>query len=129
MCRFQPHWEQLIELAAILEKTTDGLVSVYDDIDVAELVANARDASELLKALAHEVRLLILCMLVDGRKSVGELERLLELRQPLISQQLARLRADDLVEAQRDGKHMYYSIARPEVMQVIVALHKAFCES
>lgn len=100
---------------------------IPDAMDVADLVANARDASEFLKALAHETRLLILCQLVDGRKSVGELERELELRQPLISQQLARLRADDMVEAQREGKNIYYSIARPEAVEVIGALHKAFC--
>ncbi len=98
------------------------------DFSIAELVENAHDASELLKALAHETRLLILCLLIEGRKSVGELERLLELRQPLISQQLARLRADDLVQAERDGKNIYYSIARPEVIAVIGSLHKAFCE-
>lgn len=120
--------ERLMESAIALEEATGRHVAATDDLDVAELVANARDASEFLKALSHETRLLILCMLVDGRKSVGELERLLELRQPLISQQLARLRADDLVEAQRDGKNNYYSIARPEVIQVIAALHKAFCE-
>jgi DNA-binding transcriptional ArsR family regulator len=49
------------------------------------------------------------------------------LRQPAVSQQLARLRADDLVETRRDGKNIYYSLARPEVRQVIEALHAAFC--
>jgi DNA-binding transcriptional ArsR family regulator len=94
---------------------------------IEELLENARDASELLKALSHETRLVILCLLIEGRKSVGELEQRLKLRQPLISQQLARLRADDLVEATRDGKNIYYSIARPEVVQIIEALYRAFC--
>lgn len=95
--------------------------------ELAELLDSAHEASEFLKALAHETRLLILCLLIDGRKSVRELEHLLEMRQAFISQQLARLRADDLVEAQRDGKNMYYSIARPEVLEIIRSLHRAFC--
>lgn len=93
------------------------------------LLANARDASELLKALAHEARLVILCLLVEGERSVSELEQLLNLRQPAVSQQLARLRADDLVEARRDGKNIYYTLARPEVREIITALHRAFCET
>ncbi|BAT59162.1 biofilm growth-associated repressor [Variibacter gotjawalensis] len=91
------------------------------------LLASARDASEFLKALSHETRLLILCLLVDGEKSVSELEGMLELRQPAVSQQLARLRADNLVETRRDGKNIYYSLTRPEVIEIIGALHKAFC--
>jgi DNA-binding transcriptional ArsR family regulator len=96
-------------------------------LDIDELLENARDASELLKALSHETRLVILCLLLEGKKSVGELEQRLKLRQPIVSQQLARLRADDLVETRRDGKNIYYSIARPEVAEVIGSLHRAFC--
>lgn len=96
-------------------------------LDVAGLLENARDASEFLKALSHESRLVILCLLIEGRKSVGELEQKLGLPQPLVSQQLARLRADDLVEARRAGKNIYYSIARPEVVEIIGSLHRAFC--
>jgi len=95
--------------------------------DVDELLDNARAASTFLKALSHETRLVILCLLVDGEKTVGELERKLGLRQPFVSQQLARLRADDLVEARRDGKNIYYAIARPEVMEIIDSLYRAFC--
>ncbi len=92
-----------------------------------DLLENAREASEFLKALAHETRLVILCLLVDGEKSVGEIEQRLKLRQAFISQQLARLRADDLVEARREGKNVYYSIARPEVIEIIDSLYRAFC--
>lgn len=95
------------------------------DLDV--MLDNARDASEFLKALAHEARLVILCMLIEGEKSVTEIEQTLNLRQPAVSQQLARLRADDLVETRRDGKNVYYSLARSEVRDVIEALHNAFC--
>ena len=97
------------------------------DIDVDTMITNARKASEFLKALSHEARLVILCLLVEGEKSVTEIEHLLSLRQPAVSQQLARLRADKLVETRRDGKNIYYSLARPEVRDVIMALHAAFC--
>jgi DNA-binding transcriptional ArsR family regulator len=97
------------------------------NLDIDLMIANAQQASDFLKALSHETRLVILCLLVEGEKSVAELEDMLSLRQPAVSQQLARLRADDLVEARRDGKNIYYSLARPEVRDVIEALHAAFC--
>jgi DNA-binding transcriptional ArsR family regulator len=97
------------------------------ELDRDELLANARLASEFLKALSHEARLVILCLLADGEKSVTELERMLDLRQPAVSQQLARLRADDLVETRREGRNVFYSLSRPEVKAVIEALHAAFC--
>jgi DNA-binding transcriptional ArsR family regulator len=107
---------------------SEARTSTQSDRDTNALLANAREASEFLKALSHEARLVILCLLVDGEKSVSELEKTLSLRQPAISQQLARLRADDLVETRREGKSIYYSLARPEVVDVISALHRAFCK-
>jgi DNA-binding transcriptional ArsR family regulator len=92
------------------------------------MITNAQEASEFLKALSHEARLVILCLLVEGEKSVAEIEEMLSLRQPAVSQQLARLRADDLVQTRRDGKNIYYSLARPEVREIIAALHAAFCK-
>jgi DNA-binding transcriptional ArsR family regulator len=97
------------------------------DRDIDTMIGNAREASEFLKALSHEARLVILCLLVDGEKSVTEIEQTLSLRQPAVSQQLARLRAENLVETRRDGKNIYYSLARAEVRDVIMALHAAFC--
>ena len=96
-------------------------------MDLETLLVNARSASEFLKALSHEARLVILCMLIEGEKSVTEIEQILNLRQPAVSQQLARLRADGLVETRREGKNIYYSLARSDVREVIEALHKAFC--
>jgi ArsR family transcriptional regulator, virulence genes transcriptional regulator len=96
-------------------------------LDTDVMLENARRASDFLKALSHETRLLILCLLVDGEKTVNELEQFLELRQSTVSQQLARLRADDLVAARRDGKSVHYSLARPEVVEIISALYRAFC--
>jgi DNA-binding transcriptional ArsR family regulator len=97
-------------------------------LDLDMLLTNARQASAFLKALSHEVRLLILCFLIDGEKSVTEIERMLKLRQPAVSQQLARLRADGLVDTRRNGKNVYYSLSRTEVRDVIEALHAAFCK-
>jgi DNA-binding transcriptional ArsR family regulator len=97
------------------------------DMNIDTMIANAAQASEFLKALSHEARLVILCLLIEGERSVTEIEQMLDLRQPAVSQQLARLRADNLVETRRDGKNIYYSLARPEVRAVIEALHSAFC--
>ncbi len=94
---------------------------------VADLVANARKASEFLKALSHETRLITLCILSDGEKTVSELEVALNLPQAIVSQQLARLRADDIVKSRRDGRLIYYSIAKPEVVLLVKALHSMFC--
>jgi len=91
------------------------------------MVDNARRASDFLKALAHESRLLILCILAEGEKSVGELEDILDLRQPTVSQQLARLRAEALVATRRDGKTIYYSLASEEARVVIGAVYDVFC--
>ncbi|WP_420347712.1 ArsR/SmtB family transcription factor [Pelagibius sp.] len=93
-----------------------------------DMMANARYASDFLKAIAHENRLLILCMLVDGEKSVRDLEILLELRQPSVSQQLARLRADRLVSTRRDGKTIYYSLASEEARELVTLLYNMFCK-
>jgi DNA-binding transcriptional ArsR family regulator len=91
------------------------------------IAAKAKEASDFLKALAHPSRLLILCILCEGEKSVTELERLLALRQPTVSQQLARLRTDGLVNARRDGKTIHYSIASEDVRVIIDAVHRVFC--
>ena len=98
-------------------------------LDIDMMLTNARQASEFLKALSHEVRLLILCFLIEGEKSVTEIEKMLKLRQPAVSQQLARLRADGLVETRRNGKNIYYSLARSEVRDVIQVLHDVFCHA
>ncbi len=84
-------------------------------------------AADFLKALANPNRLLILCFLRDGEFSVRELEEKLDLRQPTLSQQLARLREDDLVATRRDGKQIYYSLASDEVRRTIALLDDMFC--
>jgi DNA-binding transcriptional ArsR family regulator len=96
--------------------------------DLDRMVDNAKRASNFLKALAHESRLMILCNLAEGEKSVSELEDILSLRQPTVSQQLARLRADGLVSTRRDGKAIYYNLASQEARVVIGAIYDVFCK-
>ena len=95
--------------------------------DLDRMVDNAKRASDFLKALAHESRLMILCILAEGETSVSELEQQLGLRQPTVSQQLARLRAEGLVSTRRDGKTIYYSLASEEARTVIGAIYDVFC--
>lgn len=92
-----------------------------------DLLAKACEAAEFLKALAHESRLMILCILAEGEKSVSELEDILQMRQPAVSQQLARLRMDGLVDTRRDGKTIYYRLASEQARLVIGAVYEAFC--
>ena len=96
--------------------------------DIDRMAGNAKRAAEFLKALAHESRLMILCILAEGEKSVSELEDMLNLRQPTVSQQLARLRADGLVSTRRDGKAIYYKLASEEARVVIGAVYDVFCK-
>jgi len=91
------------------------------------LIAQARKASELMKALSHEDRLLILCLLNEGERSVSELEEIMHMPQAAVSQQLARLRFDRLVTTRRDGRTVYYSLAGKEVSSVIKNLYDLFC--
>jgi DNA-binding transcriptional ArsR family regulator len=106
-------------------------MSVLERVEPGELDdmrSNATEASGFLKALAHEGRLMILCHLVEGEKSVTELENLLGARQAAVSQQLARLRLEGLVSSRRDGKAIYYSLGDARVVQLIGALNAMFCE-
>lgn len=92
------------------------------------MVVQATAAATFLKALSHEGRLMILCHLSSGEKSVTELERLLESRQAAVSQQLARLRLEGLVNCRRDGKVIYYSIQDPKVSRTIALVYDMFCK-
>lgn len=96
-------------------------------MNVKEMIPAAESAAALMRSLSHPQRLLVLCALVDGEKSVARLREELEIEQVPMSQQLMRLRSDGLVEARRDGTTVHYSIARPEILTIIGALHAAFC--
>jgi DNA-binding transcriptional ArsR family regulator len=91
------------------------------------MARSAQAAATYLKTLAHEGRLMILCHLGSGEKSVGELESLLDIRQAAVSQMLARLREEGLVTTRRDGKTIYYSLADNNTYQVIGLLYRLFC--
>lgn len=93
----------------------------------AEMARSAQSAAAYLKTLAHEGRLMILCHLGSGEKSVGELESLLDIRQAAVSQMLARLREEGLVSTRRDGKTVFYSLADESTYEVISLLYRLFC--
>lgn len=87
----------------------------------------ALEASAFLKTLANENRLMVLCHLAQGEKTVTELESLIGIRQPNLSQQLARLRAEGLVKSRRNAKSVYYGLDSTEVVLVIQLLYRLFC--
>lgn len=93
-----------------------------------DLEQRALRASDFLKALANPHRLMILCMISERELSVRELEAALGLRQPTLSQQLARLREDELVATRRAGKQIFYSLASEEVRRTIALLEDMFCD-
>jgi DNA-binding transcriptional ArsR family regulator len=97
-------------------------------LDAAALAAHAGDVATFLKAMGHDGRLMILCHLSSGRKSVTELENLLSSRQAVVSQQLARLRLEGLVSARREGQAIFYSILDPRVLETLRLLKGMFCE-
>lgn len=97
-------------------------------VDPTDMMERAGEAATFLKALSHEGRLMILCYLSSGEKSVTELEQLLSSRQAAVSQQLARLRLEGLVSARRDGKAIYYSLSEPRVERLIGILYDMFCK-
>ncbi len=97
--------------------------------DLADMAENAKQATDFMKAMAHESRLMILCYLSSGEKSVMELEELLALRQPTVSQQLARLRLERLITARRDGKTIYYSIADDRALKMMEVVYGMFCDA
>ena len=98
-------------------------------VDTDLMGGQAQKAASFLKALGHEGRLMILCHLCSGEKSVTELETLLSARQASVSQQLARLRLEGVVRYRRDGKTIYYRLADDNVRQAIDLLYKIFCTS
>ncbi len=103
------------------------LCGIEGPLQLDKVLRSARNASDFLKALAHETRLLLLCLLSERERSVTELENILSLRQPTVSQQLARLRLDGLVTTRRDGKTIYYRINDDDVRRVIAVVYDIFC--
>ena len=98
-------------------------------IDAARFEASAEAAARLLRALANERRLMILCRLADGELSVGELQPLVGLSQSALSQHLAVLREQDIVATRREGQTIRYRIADPAAIRVVRTLSEIFCPS
>jgi len=103
------------------------MTAEHPPLDIQQLRANAGAAGQLLKALGNPDRLLLLCQLSQGERNVSELETLLGIQQPTLSQQLAVLRREGLVETRREGKQIYYSISSPAALAVINTLYQLFC--
>ncbi|MCC6717562.1 MAG: helix-turn-helix transcriptional regulator [Acetobacteraceae bacterium] len=97
------------------------------NVDPAALSAAADSATDLLKALGHPRRLMILCQLVGGERSVGELASLMGVRDSTVSQHLALLRRDGVVQARRDGQTIWYAIASTPAQRVLETLSAIYC--
>lgn len=96
--------------------------------EIDSMMDNAITASQFLKAISHEGRLMILCYLASGEKSVTDLERLLSSRQAAVSQQLSRLRLEGLVKARREGKAIYYTLADKRATRILDVVYDIFCK-
>lgn len=96
-------------------------------MDISEFKTKAPVAAEFLKLLANENRLGILCNLLEGEKSVNELEELLGLRQSTLSQHLAVLRRERLVKTRRSAQFIFYSLANPQVGTIMGTLYEIYC--
>lgn len=97
--------------------------------DPAQMRQAVSQASGLLKALSNPDRLLLLCQLTEGEHCVSELEALLDIRQPTLSQQLGVLRQEGLVETRRESKQIYYRIASARALAVLQTLYQQFCSA
>ena len=98
-------------------------------MDIDMLRSSAEEASRLMKALSNPARLLLLCQLARGEQRVGELEALVGILQPTLSQQLGVLRDEGLVSTRRESKNIYYQIDSPQALAVMNVLYEQFCDT
>jgi len=96
-------------------------------LNIDAMRSAASEATAVLRALSNPDRLLLLCQLSQGEKSVSELETLLEIRQPTLSQQLGVLRLEQLVDTRREGKQIFYSVKDPKVLSLLGNLYSLYC--
>ena len=96
-------------------------------MNLKQMRETAPKVSELMKVLSNEHRLMILCQLAEGEKSVGELAELLNVRQAALSQQLALLRKDGMVRTRRQAQNVFYSLAREDVRSLMGFLYETYC--
>ncbi len=112
---------------AVMEPVADDAQVACGAVDTEGMVQKAEEAAAFLKALSHEGRLMILCHLTTGEKSVTELENLLRWRQAAVSQQLARLRLEGLVSCRREGKAIYYAVSDDRARRMVGLVYELFC--
>lgn len=116
-----PEWNRSMTLPV--------LDTSLSDAELDAMMDNATLATNFLKAIGHEGRLMILCHLATGEKSVNELEELLTARQAAVSQQLGRLRLEGLVRPRREGKTIYYSLTDERCKKIISVVYDLFCKT
>ena len=97
------------------------------DFDLAAMRTAANQACSLMRVMSNPDRLMLLCQLAQGERRVGELEELLDIQQPTLSQQLAVLRDEALVETRREGKQIFYRITSDTVLAVLAVLYQQYC--
>ena len=98
------------------------------DTDLNQMARSASRASALMKTLGHKDRLMILCHLADGEKSVGQIADLLEIPQSPLSQHLSRMRKEGLVDTRREAQTIFYSLKSGEASRIVEVLYELFCE-
>lgn len=123
------HTTNKTTLDDFLHMTLPTIAKNMTDNDINNMMQNASKAANFLKAISHEGRLMTLCYLSTGEKSVLELEELLSARQAAVSQQLSRLRAEGLVTPRRDGKTIYYKLTDERAIQILEVVYDLFCKN
>ena len=104
-------------------------MEIGTDLDLEQMAQSADRASSLMKTLGHKDRLMILCQLADGEKSVGEIADLLQISQSPLSQHLSRMRKENLVDTRRQAQTIYYSLKSGEASRIVEVLYELFCSA
>ena len=97
------------------------------EIDLTQMAESASRASSLMKTLGHRDRLMILCHLAGGEKSVGQIAELLQISQSPLSQHLSRMRKEGLVDTRREAQTIFYSLKSGEASRIVEVLYELFC--
>lgn len=98
-------------------------------MELDKMQASAKNATDMLKLLGHPDRLMVLCQLKNGEASVGELSRMLNIKQSPLSQHLARMRHEGVVESRREAQTIYYRLSGDKVAQIVTVLYELYCAS
>lgn len=98
-----------------------------DTLSREEMQGNCEEVSQVLKALAHPQRLMILCLLAENPRTVGELQEICAISQSAVSQFLNRFRLEGIVRSEKSGNFVTYEIANPQILSLIKSLHKIYC--